>query len=199
MWIDICIFSNSFADIQMPSEVSHEQTQIADSRKKQKIDAISPHQSLPKTLSIFLVIYIKRKQLKKLHENLNRNYECARVTERETDRFIMPITTHHSEHFISSGIATSWAFLDTGNAGLFSQTDHNLLSSENPVGIGDAREGKLGNRLKKECFSSIGKYESAKSGSQKKKRKSSRSLNNFFSAAYHREVRSAGFAYWKVK
>lgn len=87
----------------MPSEVSHEQTQIADSGKKQKIDAISPHQSLPKTLSIFLFILYKKFQMK----DLNGNYVCARGRERKTDRFIMPITTHHLEHFISSGIATS--------------------------------------------------------------------------------------------
>lgn len=147
MWIDICIFSNSFADIRMPSEVSHEQIQIADSGKKQKIDVISPHQSLSKTLSIVPVIYtyIYKKNQTKI---LNRNYVCVRGREWKTDRFIMPITTHHSEHFISSGIATSWAFLDTGNAGLFSQKDHNLLSSENPVGIGDAQEAR--EPLKKE-------------------------------------------------
>lgn len=87
----------------MPSEVSHEQIQIADSGKKQKIDAISPHQSLPKTLNIFPVIYRKKFS----NESLNRNYVCARGRERKTDRFIMPITTHHPGHFISSGIATS--------------------------------------------------------------------------------------------
>lgn len=85
-------------------------------------------------------------------KDLNGNYVCARGQERKTDRFIMPITTHQLEHFISSGIATSWAFLDTGNAGLFSHADHNLLSSENPVGIGDAQEGSSGTALKRMFF-----------------------------------------------
>lgn len=87
----------------MPSEVSHEQIQIADSGKKQKIDAISPHQSLPKTLNIFPVIYRKSFQMKVLTEIM---YVHEAEREKPTDSSCQsrPITPGI---FISSGIATS--------------------------------------------------------------------------------------------